>query len=219
MMTSTYDSLPARFDYARYYQQQASGYPQFNVFRARQRGGFIVPLLRAHGIPLLRWLGKQAASLATSAGTEYLNKGSLSKQDIKGLLKKQGKAAAGSALDRLKQQLGSGMMNHRRDMRLHSLTMPTSQQDGFLPNLLRSRGPSSFRAITNRKSSGVTRRRKNGRKKKTVTATRKTNKTKRTKTTPSSKRKRKRISKTTSNRSGKNKKKKTSNSFNHTIFS
>jgi hypothetical protein len=236
MMTSTYDSLPSRFDWSSYYAQQAAGMPQFPVFRARQRGGFLVPLLKAHGIPLLRWLGKQAASLATTAGTQYLNKGSLTKDDMKGLLKKQGKVAANSVLDRLKQQVGSGMMNHRRDMRLHSLLTPSAQQDGLLTNVHRLRGPNLF-PMTNRSRGGVKsrvkrRRRKatasvssgrRGKKKKTASKKKKAGgrKTAKSSISSSASRKNKKKSKTTTKRksSAKRRKKTTTARFNHTIFS
>lgn len=218
MMTSTYDSLPSRFDWNSYYQQQASGFPQFPVFRARQRGGFLVPLLRSHGIPLLKWLGKQAASLATSAGSEYLNKGSLSKQDVKGLLKKQGKVAAHSVLDRLKQQLGAGMMNHRRDMRLHSLLSPTAQQDGLLTNVHKVRGPGLFPAS---RIAAIKKRRSKGSKKSKAVTSR--SKPKKRKSTAKRKQPKAKSKKTNKKKQAKkipiSTRKRAKKAFNHTIFS
>ena len=121
-MSSAYRQLPTKFDYTQYYLNQAGGGPSFPVFRARQRGGsFLAPFIRRHGIPFLKWIGRQAASLASGAGSAYLNKGSLSKEEMKDLLKKQGKEAANSVLDKMKQQVGSGTMTHRRDTRLSSL--------------------------------------------------------------------------------------------------
>lgn len=221
MMTSTYDSLPSRFDWSSYYSQQAAGMPQFPVFRARQRGGFLVPLLKTHGVPLLRWLGKQAASLAATAGSQYLNKGSLSKADMKGLLKNQGKTAAHSVLDRLKQQVGSGMMNHRRDMRLHSLLTPTAQQDGLLTNVHRVRGPSlSSPFLSNPKLRGRRKKTKTtGKKRRRKAAKAGADSPKNKKKKKNSKTAKKR--KTSNKKTGVKKRKTTrkNKSFNHTIFS
>lgn len=118
--------LPSKFDFKTYYLNQAAGGPTFPIYRARQRGGFIGPLIKRHGIPFLKWLGKQAASFASGASNKYLEKGELSKDDFKQLLKKQGKAAATTVLDKVKEQVGSGMMNYRRDGRLSAILPDTT---------------------------------------------------------------------------------------------
>ena len=112
-MLSSYGRLPGRIDYHRYFAEQAAGGgPSFPIYRARQAGGlswgFLTPLLRRHGVPLLKWMGKQAATLATGLGKTYLDQGRLSRDDIKSQLKTQGKQAASAALEKLKQQMGSG---------------------------------------------------------------------------------------------------------------
>lgn len=135
-----YHRLPTKFDYTSYYASQAAGAsPNFPVFRARQRGGFIAPLLKRHGIPFLKWIGKQAASLASGIGNSYLEKGSLSKADMKSLLKDQGKKSAKSALDSIRQQVGAGgrspmsAFNGRRDARLGAIVPSTTKRrDGVL---------------------------------------------------------------------------------------
>lgn len=129
MVASTYSRLPSKFDFRQYYLSQAAGGPTFPVFRARQRGGFLFPILKKHGIRALKWLGRQAAELGTSAGNAYLEKGSLSKDEMKGMLKTQGKKAAKSALDSIRQQIGSGpTMNQRRDGRLAALLPQTTRR-------------------------------------------------------------------------------------------
>lgn len=144
MSSSTYSRLPSKFNFRDYYLNQAGGGPSFPIYRARQRGGFLGPLLKRHGIPFLRWIGRQAASLASNAGNAYLEKGSLSKEDMKGMLKQQGKKAARSALDSLKQQIGSGaMMNQRRDGRLAALVPSyTKRREGTITALHGIRAPS-----------------------------------------------------------------------------
>jgi hypothetical protein len=134
-----YQRMPQKFDYQSYYSQQAAGgTPNFPIFRARQRGGFIAPLLKRHGIPFLKWIGKQAASLATGMGNNYLEKGSLSKSDMKSLLKDQGKKSAKSALDAIRQQVGAvrggaSLFNVRRDARLGALVpLSTRQREGVM---------------------------------------------------------------------------------------
>lgn len=122
--------LPSKFDFKTYYLNQAAGGPTFPIYRARQRGGFIGPLIKRHGIPFLKWLGKQAASFASGVGNKYLETGELSKDDIKAMLKKQGKAAATSVLDKVKEQVGSGYMNYRRDGRLSTILPDTSNVAG-----------------------------------------------------------------------------------------
>lgn len=143
-MTYSYDQLPTKFDFTRYYLNQAAGGPTFPVFRARQRGGsFLTPLLKRHGIPFIRWLGKQAATLATGLGSTYVDKGRITKEDLKGMAKKQGKEVASSVLDKIKQQIGSGSMTHRRDARLSSLIpVSTIHREGALTNRHMIRGPS-----------------------------------------------------------------------------
>lgn len=144
MPVSSYSSLPSKFDFKQYYLSQAGGSgPSFPIFRARQRGGFLAPLLKRHGIPFLKWIGRQAASLATNAGNTYLEKGSLSKEDMKKMLKQTGKKAARSALDNLKQQIGSGpMMNQRRDGRLGALIPTvTKRREGTISSLHGVRPP------------------------------------------------------------------------------
>lgn len=143
-MSSSYQQLPSKFDYTQYYLNQAAGGPSFPVYRARQAGGsFLAPFVRRHGVPFLKWLGKQAASLASGVGSAYLNKGSISKSEMKDLLKQQGKQAAHSVLDKVKQQVGSGTMTHRRDARLSALIplTTTQQRDGILTNHHRIRPP------------------------------------------------------------------------------
>lgn len=54
MTASVYTRLPSKFDFTSYYLQQAGGGPTFPIYRARQRGGFLAPLLRRHGIPFLK---------------------------------------------------------------------------------------------------------------------------------------------------------------------
>lgn len=109
-----YQQLPTKFDYTQYYLNQAAGGPAFPVYRARQRGGsFLAPFIRRYGIPFLKYVGRQAASLASGVGNAYLSKGSVSKSEMKDLLKTQGKEAAHSILDKIKQQVGSGTMTHR----------------------------------------------------------------------------------------------------------
>jgi len=144
-MTQSYDSLPTKFDFTKYYLNQAAGGPAFPVFRARQRGGsFLTPLFKRFGIPAVRWLGKQAATLASGLGSSYLNKGKLTKDDVKGIVKKQGKEVAASVLDKIKQQIGSGSMTHRRDARLSSLIpVTTAHRDGALTNRHMIRGPTA----------------------------------------------------------------------------
>lgn len=130
MSASVYARLPSKFDFRAYYLNQAAGGPSFPIYRARQHGGsFLSPLIKRHGIPFLRWLGRQAASVATGIGSTYLDKGSLNKDDVKGILKTQGKKAATSALDKLKQQVGAGStMNFRRDGRLSALIPTTTRR-------------------------------------------------------------------------------------------
>lgn len=148
---ASYHQLPTKFDYTRYYLDQAGGAPSFPVFRARQRGGsFLAPFIRRHGIPFLKWIGKQAASLASGVGNTYLNKGGITKSEMKDLLKKQGKEAAHSMLDNIKQQVGSGTMTHRRDARLATLVpMTTEQRDGILTNQHRLRPPALADGVMN----------------------------------------------------------------------
>lgn len=151
-MLSSYQQLPSKFDYTSYYLNQAAGGPSFPIFRARQRGGaFLAPLLRRHGIPFLKWIGRQAASLATGVGGTYLDKGKVTKDDMKQMLKKQGKEAANSVLDKIKQQVGSGMMTMRRDARLGTLLPMTGseRQDGIMSNLHRIRSPNSSDVYNN----------------------------------------------------------------------
>lgn len=144
MAASVYTRLPSKFDFHSYYLNQAAGGPSFPVYRARQHGGsFLAPLIRRHGIPFLKWIGRQAATLATGVGNRYLEKGSLDKSDMKNLLKTQGKAAAKSALDNIKQQIGSGpTMNFRRDGRLSSLIPTTTKRrEGLMAPLHGIRPP------------------------------------------------------------------------------
>lgn len=149
MSASVYTRLPSKFDFTSYYLQQAGGAPTaFPIYRARQRGGFLAPLLKKHGIPFLKWIGKQAASLASGIGNQYLEQGTLSKADLKKALKQQGKKTARSALDSLKQQVGAGgggaSMNFRRDARLSSLIPThTQQRRGTISQLYGVRPPFS----------------------------------------------------------------------------
>lgn len=202
---SVYTRLPGRFDFNGYYMNQAGGGPSFPIYRARQRGGFLAPFLRRHGIPFLKWIGKQAASLASGVGNQYLEKGSLSKSDLKQLLKQQGKKTAHSALDNIKQQVGSGAtMNFRRDGRLSTLIPTTTRKrDGaiaplhgirppFASEASHSLGsppdhPSINRPVSSRKKRKTTSKRKpkkrtkkpaKGKKKKSPSKTKKTGKTK-----------------------------------------
>lgn len=144
MAASVYTRLPSKFDFHSYYLNQAAGGPSFPVYRARQHGGsFLAPLIRRHGIPFLKWIGRQAATLATGVGNRYLEKGSLDKSDMKNLLKSQGKMAAKSALDNIKQQIGAGpTMNFRRDGRLSTLIPTTTKRrDGVIAPLHGIRPP------------------------------------------------------------------------------
>lgn len=143
MVASVYSRLPSKFDFRQYYLSQAAGGPTFPVFKARQRGGFLFPILKKHGIRALKWLGRQAAELGTSAGNAYLEKGSLSKDEMKGMLKAQGKKAARSALDSIRQQIGSGpTMNQRRDGRLAALLpSTTNRKEGAITPLHSIRPP------------------------------------------------------------------------------
>ena len=141
-----YNQLPSRFNYERYYLDQAAGGPSFPIFRARQSGGFsfgfLAPLLRRHGVPLLKWLGGQAATLASNLGNTYLQEGRISKENLKNQLKTQGKAAAGSVLDKIKQQIGSGMY---RDARLGALVPRfAGTANGLLTNQTRGYNPESI---------------------------------------------------------------------------
>lgn len=147
---AVYNQLPSRFNYEKYYLDQAAGGPSFPIFRARQSGGlsfgFLAPLLRRHGVPLLKWLGGQAATLASNLGNTYLQEGRLSKENVKNQLKAQGKAAAGSVLDKIKQQIGSGM--YHRDARLGALIPKyTGNANGFLTNQHHIRGPNVSETI------------------------------------------------------------------------
>lgn len=163
-----YQQLPSKFDFTQYYLNQAAGGPSFPVYRARQRGGsFLSPLIRRHGIPFLKWIGKQAASLAAGIGTSYLNKGSVSKDEMKQIFKKQGKEAAHSVLDRMKQQVGSGIMTHRRDARLSTLIpLGTQQRDGMLTNqhMIRQPFPAAAKNWFSQPSSSGRGGKKSGRK-------------------------------------------------------
>lgn len=141
---SSFYKLPSKFDYYRYYSDQAAGAgPPFPVFKARQKGGFIAPFVRRHGVPFLKWLGKQAATFATGVGKTYIDKGKVTKEDMKDMLKSQGKNIASSVLDKIKQQVGAGSMTHRRDARLSALVPQTTipAQSGLLTNHYKIRGP------------------------------------------------------------------------------
>lgn len=142
---STYKQLPTKFDYRSYYLNQSAGGPSFPIYRARQQGGlsfgFLAPLLRRHGVPLLKWLGGQAATLASGLGNTYLQEGKLTKDAVKQQLKSQGKAAANTALDKLKQQFGSGLL--RRDARLSAL-IPMRSGNNLLTSESRSVGNNLF---------------------------------------------------------------------------
>lgn len=191
-MSLMYNHLPTKFDYTQHYLNQAAGGPSFPVFRARQRGGsFLSPFIARHGIPLLKWLGKQAATLATGFGSAYLDKGKISKEDMKHMLKKQGKEVAHSVLDRIKQQVGSGgSMTHRRDARLAALVpMATDAMDGLLTNQHRLRPPPG---------GGMRATKKKKRKKRTATAAAKpkkrAKKAKRTKKKTAARKPRKKVS-------------------------
>lgn len=201
MTASVYSRLPSKFDFHSYYAAQAAGGPSFPVYRARQHGGsFLSPLIKRHGIPFLKWLGRQAATVATGMGNRFLEKGSLNKDDMKGLLKSQGKKAAHSALDKIKQQVGAGAtMSHRRDGRLGSLVPTTTKRrEGMLSPLHGIRAPfpseyalgsppevDSARKVSRKKprkkaasEEGVMKRR--GRKPKSTAAKRKSGKPKKT---------------------------------------
>lgn len=147
MSASMYTRLPSKFDFNAYYLNQAAGGPSFPIYRARQHGGsFLSPLIKKHGIPFMKWLGKQAASLASGLGNQYLEKGSLNKEDVKSMLKSQGKKAAQSALDKIKQQVGSGpTMNFRRDGRLRTLVpVATNNKSGVIAPIHGIRPPLQF---------------------------------------------------------------------------
>lgn len=146
-----YSALPSKFDYTQYYLNQAAGGPSFPVYRARQKGGsFLAPFIRRHGLPFLKWVGRQAASLASGVGNTYLNKGNITKADMKDLMKQQGKDAAHSVLDKIKQQVGAGTMTHRRDARLSALIpMTTSdKRNGILTNQHRVRPPMPHEGVS-----------------------------------------------------------------------
>lgn len=230
---SMYARLPSKFDFTTYYLQQAGGGgpSSFPIYRARQRGGFIAPLLKRHGIPFLKWIGKQAASLATGVGNSYLEKGSLTKADLKAALKEQGKKSARSALDSLKQQVGGGAtMNLRRDARLSAL-IPTSTKTrrgiiaplhGIRPPFASEQEPYSFNSDKPQHSilKTVRRRRKGVIKKKKSSTKRTTRRTsKKGIKKPSSKKDKKTGRKNPRSSPAKVKRKQKKNLFNGTIFS
>ena len=172
-----YNQLPSRFNYERYYLDQAAGGPSFPIFRARQSGGFsfgfLAPLLRRHGVPLLKWLGGQAATLASNLGNTYLQEGRISKENLKNQLKTQGKAAAGSVLDKIKQQIGSGMY---RDARLGALVPRfNGNANGLLTNQSQGYNPESIFPVRQTskgkrkgKSQGKSQGKRKGKRRKTV---------------------------------------------------
>ena len=245
-MSSVYQHLPTKFDYTQYYLNQAAGGPSFPVYRARQRGGsFLAPFILKHGIPFLKWIGRQAATLATGVGGAYLDKGKLSKDDMKALLSKQGKQTAHSVLDKIKQQVGSGTMTHRRDARLSTLVpLSTETRDGILTNHHRLRPPSrsegftdifnkstaSSMMATNRKRKRKSKSKAGAKKKPKTTLkkkkqksrlTKKGRKTSRKRTTPTSSRKKaaKQSSPQVKSKGKSKSASSSSNRFKHTIFS
>lgn len=82
----------------------------------RQSGSGLFSFLKRAGKPLLRFLGKQAAGLATNVGKSYLENSRLSKEELREALKTQMREAASDLVEkaRTKLQGGSGLAAWRR---------------------------------------------------------------------------------------------------------
>lgn len=108
-------------DFTRHFQHQAgAGFSDLTIFRGHpyQRGYGIGSLLKRFGVPILKFLGKQAIKTGIDIGNDYLS-GSNLKQSIK----KQGKASLRSVirdglgqLDNLFDQTGSGIRKRKRKL-------------------------------------------------------------------------------------------------------
>lgn len=106
-------------DFTSHFQRQAgAGFSDLTLFQGHpyQRGYGIGSLLKRFGVPILKFLGKQALKTGVNIGNEYL-----SGTNLRQSIKKQGKAGIRSALeagigqlDNILNQSGSGIRKRKR---------------------------------------------------------------------------------------------------------
>ena len=112
-------------DYGPYFLSQvetgsSSSSPDFISSRGvawrRQSGNGLFSFLRRAGKQLLRFVGRQAAGLATSVGKSYLENSRLTKEELRDALKSQMREAASDLVEKARSKLqgGSGAAGWRR---------------------------------------------------------------------------------------------------------